>query len=274
MVPGTGWSGCGRAACGAIRAREGSAAMPTPKSPQFPEFAPLAKRGLSLRMPRVFVMAGLAVALVLVSAIGVLGLARALAADSTRTAQTPNAGGTHLALSIAAAQASATPTATAAQHPKPKPTATPTQAATGNGCTVTATDTSAEQSLLTILNQHRAAAGAAPLKLSAKLSAVSRAHSCDMYQHHYVGHTGSDGSSPLQRIQSAGLALSNWGENVGTASGLGVMGGIQQIDDGMMAEPLTPYDHHWNIVHAAFTQVGLGVIYVNGQVWVTEDFIG
>lgn len=250
--------------------------MPTPKPPQFPEFAPLAKRGSLPRMPRVFVMAGLAMALVLVSVMGVMGLARALAADSTSAARTPNAGGTHLALSIAAAQASETPTATAAQHPKPKPkpTATPTQAATGNGCTVTATDTSAEQSLLTILNKHRAAAGAAPLKLSAALSAVSRAHSCDMYQHHYMGHTGSDGSSPLQRIQSAGLSFSNWGENVGTASGLGVMGGIQQIDDGMMAEPLTPYDHHWNIVHAAFTTVGLGVIYVNGQVWVTEDFIG
>lgn len=250
--------------------------MPKPKSPQFPEFAPLAKRGLSLRMPRWLIMVGLAAALVLVSAIGAMGLARALAADHASSAQMPNAGGTHLALSIAAAQASATPTATATptRHPKPKPTATPTQAATNNGCTVTGTETGAEQSLLAILNQHRAAAGVAPLKLNAALSAVSRAHSCDMYQHNYMGHTGSDGSSPLQRIQSAGVTFSNWGENVGTASGLGMMGGIQQIDDGMMAEPLTPYDHHWNIVHAGFTQVGLGVIYVNGQVWVTEDFIG
>lgn len=247
--------------------------MPMPKSPRFPEFAPLAKHGLPPRLVRLLGMIGLAVALMLVTTMGVMGLARALAADSTSAARMPNAGGTHLALSLAAEP---TPTATATVTPKPRPTATatPTLAATSNGCTVTATDASAEQSLLGILNNHRAAAGVGPLTLSAKLSAVSRAHSCDMYVNHFMGHNGSDGSTPLQRIQSTGLSFSNWGENVGTASGLGVMGDIQQIDNGMMSEPLTPYDHHWNIVHAGFTQVGLGVIYVNGQVWLTEDFIG
>lgn len=89
-----------------------------------------------------------------------------------------------------------------------------------------------------------------------------------------MSHIGSDGSTPLQRIKSTGVAYTNWGENIGTASGQGLMGGITQIDSGMMSESLTPYDHHWNIVHAAFTQVGLGVIYANGQVWLTEDFIG
>jgi len=42
----------------------------------------------------------------------------------------------------------------------------------------------------------------------------------------------------------------------------------------MMAEPLTPGDHHWNIVNPAYSSIGVGIIYVNNQVWLTEDFIG
>lgn len=252
--------------------------MPTP--PVFPEFAPRRRQ----RAFRLAALVGLAVMLVLVTALGAMGLVRSVAGDERAVLP----GGQGLALSLDGAQ----PDTTAAVMPRvrvrPHPSPTPTTAAqpappgtgaagtgtTSNGCAVTATDLAAEQSLLTILNAHRAAAGAAPLKLSVTLSAVSRAHSCDMLVNHYMGHVGSDGSSPLQRIQSSGLSFSNWGENVGTSGGLGLNGGIAEIDDGMMAEPLTPYDHHWNIVHPAFTQVGLGVLYVNGQVWLTEDFIG
>lgn len=254
--------------------------------PRFPEFAPR-RRGLPSPSRRSLGLVGLAFLLVLVTSIGAMGLARALEAHHT----SPVAGAQGLALSLDATQPNTTqPGDSFAVMPhtrvRPHAAETPprshttqsappaTQATTSNGCTVTATDTAAEQSLLALLNAHRAAAGSAPLKLSVTLSAISRAHTCDMMVHHYMGHVGSDGSTPLQRIQSSGLALSNWGENVGTSSGLGLMGGITEIDNGMMAEPLTPYDHHWNIVHAAFTQVGLGVLYVNGQVWLTEDFIG
>ncbi len=60
------------------------------------------------------------------------------------------------------------------------------------------------------------------------------------------------------------------------AGGYGLSAGVDTIDAGMMAEPLddSAPNHHWNIVHAAYTQVGIGVIYANGQVWLTEDFIG
>ena len=246
--------------------------MPIP--PEFPEFAPRSGR----RLPRRVGLAGLALMLVLATVMGAMGLARTFAADSTAL----TAGGTQLALSLDPSPLDATVPAVPHTRTRPVPPPTPTPrpapqlapAATGNGCTVTATDASAEQSLLALLNAHRAAVGVAPLALNATLSEASRAHSCDMFVHQMMSHFSSDGTPPLQRIQSTGVSFTSWGENIGTSSGLGVMGGITQIDDGMMAEPLVQYDHHWSIIHAAFTQVGLGVIYANGQVWLTEDFIG
>lgn len=46
------------------------------------------------------------------------------------------------------------------------------------------------------------------------------------------------------------------------------------MNSGMMAEPNKQGTHHWNIVHAAYTGVGIGVIISGGQVWLTEDFVG
>ncbi len=41
-----------------------------------------------------------------------------------------------------------------------------------------------------------------------------------------------------------------------------------------MAEPLTTGNHHWNIINAAYSRVGLGVIYQGGALYFTEDFAG
>lgn len=171
----------------------------------------------------------------------------------------------------------ATPAPTATSKPRPKPTATHASSdpnKTSNGCAITSQQTQAEQYLLNRLNQHRKDGGVAALTLSTKLSAVSRAHSCDMYQHQKLNHNSSDGSTMTQRIQAAGIKATTWGENIGTASGYGLTGGIDANDNDMMAEPLQPGNHRWNIMSAKYTQIGLGVIYINGQEWLTEDFIG
>lgn len=174
---------------------------------------------------------------------------------------------------------SATPAQTATVAHRPTAASTPApglhlngSGKTSNGCTITAEQTQAEQYLLNRLNQHRRDAGVAPLALSAKVSAVSRAHSCDMDQHHNLSHTGSDGSTLAQRLTAGGISYSYAGENIGTASGYGLIGGITANDNDMMAEPLQPGNHRWNIVNTHYTQVGIGIIYVNGQEWMTEDF--
>jgi len=179
--------------------------------------------------------------------------------------------------------APAQPSATATAPPAPaQPSAPvpaqaagiPTSGTTSNGCPITPDQAAAEQSLLMALNQHRAAVGVAPLRLNQTLSLASRQQSCDMFQHQQLNHTGSDGSSPFDRMRAVGVTFATAGENIGMAGGYGLTGGVAAVDSGMMAEPLTAGNHHWNIVNAAYTHVGLGVIYANGQVWLTEDFIG
>jgi uncharacterized protein YkwD len=147
-------------------------------------------------------------------------------------------------------------------------------AQTANGCAITREQRDAEQYVLTLLNGHRAQTGAAPLALSPALTSGAREHSCDMYQHHLLSHASSDGTSPLARIQASGLAFHTWGENIGTGSGEGLIGGVSANDAMMIAEPVVCCDHAWNILNTAHTQVGIGIIYINGTEWMTEDFIG
>jgi uncharacterized protein YkwD len=173
----------------------------------------------------------------------------------------------------------ATPVPTATKTPRPKATATRTGTSsdpskTSNGCAITSQQTQAELYLLNRLNQHRKDGGVHALTLSTKLSAVSRAHSCDMYLHQKLNHNSSDGTTMTQRILTAGIKAQTWGENIGTASGYGLIGGINANDNDMMAEPLQQGNHRWNIMNANYTQVGIGIIYINGQEWMTEDFIG
>jgi uncharacterized protein YkwD len=164
-----------------------------------------------------------------------------------------------------------TPTAVATQ---PAATATP---ASGNGCSVTTASSQAEAQLLGLLNQDRASAGVAPLQLNAGLSAVARAHSCDMFQHQQLNHYGSDGSSPFQRMAAGGYTIPPYhqeGENIGDASGFSPSDAVSVINSSMMAEPATQGTHHWNIINSGYNIVGVGIVVANGQTWLTEDFAG
>ena len=126
----------------------------------------------------------------------------------------------------------------------------------------------AEAQLLTLLNQDRAAAGVPPLTLNAALSAVARTHSCDMFLHQQLNHTGSDGSSPFQRMAAGGFPMppySQEGENIGQAAGVMPSNAVSLINNEMMAEPLSYGTHHWNIVNSSYKIVGLGIVVANGQ---------
>lgn len=58
--------------------------------------------------------------------------------------------------------------------------------------------------LLDSVNTLRAAKGAAPLQLNAELTAAALTHSRDMSVQNRPWHFGSDGSSPLLRVQRVG----------------------------------------------------------------------
>lgn len=107
---------------------------------------------------------------------------------------------------------------------------------------------------------------APPLALAPALTRAARVHSRDMAAHDFLGHTGSDGSSPGQRVTRAGYRWSMVGENV--ASGVGT---AQEAVAGWLASP-----HHCaNIMTAGYRQMGVAfaVNRLSGAViyW-TEDF--
>ena len=68
--------------------------------------------------------------------------------------------------------------------------------------------------MLDSINALRQASGGAPLVLNAELRAAAATHSRDMSVQNRPWHFGSDGSSPLDRVQRVGYTGQLLGENI------------------------------------------------------------
>ncbi|MFF8732369.1 CAP domain-containing protein [Streptomyces sp. NPDC015171] len=195
--------------------------------------------------------------------------------------------GTGTAPSSTPSSAPATPPATAHPTAKKKPTAdrprrttaaiapgaprpsTPKPAATTAASAPAAPSTPKSASaasgvtgqILRLVNDERSKAGCQPLTLNGKLSQAAQAHSADMASHRNMSHTGSDGSSPGDRITGAGYAWSSYGENV--AYGYTT---ADQVMAGWMSSP----GHRANILNCGFKEIGIGLAQP-GSYW-TQDF--
>ena len=66
--------------------------------------------------------------------------------------------------------------------------------------------------LVNLINSARTEAGLPALTVNAILTAAAQGHSVDMACHGLISHTGSDGSSPSQRVAAAGYAASRSSE--------------------------------------------------------------
>jgi uncharacterized protein YkwD len=69
-------------------------------------------------------------------------------------------------------------------------------------------------SMVDSINSVRAKNGLAPLTLNAQLTAAAATHSRDMSVQNRPWHFGSDGSSPILRVQRTGYAGRMLGENI------------------------------------------------------------
>lgn len=131
------------------------------------------------------------------------------------------------------------------------------------------------QLVLALTNQARARARtcgwqrfppAPPLSLSPALTLAARAHSRDMAVHGFFNHTGSDGSSPGERVTRAGYRWKQVGENI--ASGVRTP---REVVAGWLASP-----HHCaNIMTGGFRQMGVAFAVNPSSMQVidwTEDF--
>ncbi|MGW4563872.1 CAP domain-containing protein [Streptomyces sp. NPDC004561] len=155
-----------------------------------------------------------------------------------------------------AAAAPSTPQATAAPAgtPKAAPAAPSAPKATATASGVTA-------QILQLVNAERAKAGCQDLTLNSTLTKAAQAHSADMAAHQNMSHTGSDGSSPGDRITAAGYNWSSYGENV--AYGYST---ADQVMAGWMSSP----GHRANILNCSFKEIGVGLAQP-GSYW-TQDF--
>lgn len=132
-----------------------------------------------------------------------------------------------------------------------------------------------ENQVLTLVNQKRAAGATCggvykppvpALTLDTRLRCAARKHSKDMGLNNFFSHTGSNGSTPWQRITSAGYTYSRAGENI--AAGYSTPSTV-------VASWMTSSGHCNNIMSPNFKHLGVGYYYRSGSpyghYW-TQDF--
>jgi uncharacterized protein YkwD len=129
--------------------------------------------------------------------------------------------------------------------------------------------------VLALVNGARANAGVHHLEWDAQMTDAARGHARDMMQRNYVSHTGSDGTSPQQRLRRAGVQF-QWGsENIWTYWGRVPDEGPRVMHAEMMAEPHRPdlWNHIRNILHPGYRRIGVGIaVSQRGVQYLSEKF--
>jgi len=124
-----------------------------------------------------------------------------------------------------------------------------------------------EISSFNLINQDRQQHGVRQLKLDARLSAMARAHSEDMRNRNYLGHTTLDGKTLSDRLKGAGISAHGEGENIAQT--------VNNLDPATLANILFLNDpaHRGNLLDRQFTLVGIGVARSGDTYWITQDYI-
>ncbi|ODA69342.1 MULTISPECIES: CAP domain-containing protein [unclassified Streptomyces] len=146
----------------------------------------------------------------------------------------------------------------------PRPTTAapePAAGASSPAATADATASGAVARVVELVNAERGKVGCSPVKVNPTLTEAAQDHSDDMAASGSMSHTGSDGSSPADRITRAGYNWSTYGENV--AYGYSTP---EQVMAGWMASP----GHKENILNCAFEEIGVGLAQP-GDYW-TQNF--
>jgi uncharacterized protein YkwD len=108
--------------------------------------------------------------------------------------------------------------------------------------------------LANLINSARAEAGLPALTVNAALTAAAQGHSVDMACHGLISHSGSDGSSPQQRIAAAGYFASRSSEIIYGS------GYPQTAFDWWMNDQV----HRDEILNPYVTEMGAGYAWVQG----------
>jgi uncharacterized protein YkwD len=116
-----------------------------------------------------------------------------------------------------------------------------------------------ESPVVQIVNQHRAAAGRAAVRIDSRLTTAAQRQSNHMARLQTMTHVGSGGTNAGQRITNAGYVWRAWAENI--AAG-------QTTPTQVMSAWMNSAGHRANILNRAFVHIGVaatkganGVVY-------------
>jgi uncharacterized protein YkwD len=152
-----------------------------------------------IRRPGPVVIAAIVAGVLVVFGLSALVIPPMLSGGSNTTATGGNAAG---AAPPPAAETSTEPTA----EPSTGPSAdvSPTASAKASPTAAVAGNARLEEQVLALVNNERRRARCDAVRMDERLRTAARTHSADMAQTNRVDQTGSDGSSPLDRMRKAG----------------------------------------------------------------------
>jgi len=129
--------------------------------------------------------------------------------------------------------------------------------------TWTSADTQVEDQITVLINQKRTAAKCGVLRTEQKLRNAARLHSADMVTRNFFSHTGSNGSTFVQRAVRSGY---------NNASAENIAWGYRTANDVVTAW-MNSAPHRANILNCANKAVGVGVARkADGTPYWTQDF--
>ena len=141
--------------------------------------------------------------------------------------------------------------------------ATPVPTTPGGG--VPANVSGAILELFNRINALRAQHGLSPYAWNDQLAAAAHVHSVDMARTGRIDHTGSDGSTPAQRIKAAGY--------LGGATTEDIYGGEASVDDVWDFWSTDPF-HLPTLISTQYTDIGIDAFAVGRNIFYTADLGG
>jgi uncharacterized protein YkwD len=121
-----------------------------------------------------------------------------------------------------------------------------------------------ERGILNAVNRERKKRKLSSLSINKYLTSAAKMHSGNMAKYGFLGHTGKDGSQPVDRVRRCGGSSSYIGENChmmpkGRVKGIGNVRTPSQVANAMMKGWMKSPGHKRNILKSNYRKIGIGV---------------
>jgi uncharacterized protein YkwD len=126
-----------------------------------------------------------------------------------------------------------------------------------------------ESELFKLVNQERARRGQKPLRLSARLTTIARAHSHDMAVGHYRSYDTPEGASLADRVKNAGIDYKKVAQNIYVDGG-----DLRGFAGRAIKGWLESREYRGVLLSPDFDRTGIGIARSSdGHIYVTQDLV-